>query len=115
MTDISYDQNGLNPVTTVTNSTYETVHGLLRQKSFTNSKGQTINSKYLYPFDVVPVSVDQTVLTTKPVSYMVNNNIIGQPLQVVNSKGTNGTEQMFCIANYLPGYQCHASFRNLAG
>jgi hypothetical protein len=103
MTDIRYDQNGLNPVTTVTNSSYETVHGLLRQKSFTNSKGQTINSKYLYPFDVVPSSVDQTVLTTKPVSYMVNNNIIGQPLQVVNSKVTNGTEQI--VSASLTTYQ----------
>jgi len=94
MTDILYDQNGLNPVTTVTNFSYETAHGLLRQKSFTDSKGQTINSKYLYPFDVVPSSVDPTALTTKPVSFMVNNNIIGQPLQVVNSKVISGTEQI---------------------
>jgi len=102
ITNMRYDQNGLNPVTTVTNFSYETLHGLLRQKSFTNSKGQTINSKYLYPFDVVPSSVDQTVLTTKPVSYMVNNNIIGQPLQVVNSKVTNGAEQIVSasITNY---------------
>ncbi len=94
MTDVRYDQNGQNPVTTVTNSNYETTHGLLRQKSFTDSKGQTLNTKYLYPFDVVPSPVDQTVLVTKPLSYMVNNNMIGSPLQVVNTKVINGSEQI---------------------
>jgi hypothetical protein len=73
-TETLYDENGLNPVTSVVNSTYgSTQHYQLTKTETLNSKGQTIRTTYKYPHDYAG---------TGDYNAMISNNIISKVVDV---------------------------------
>lgn len=85
----NYYANGLltGSSTTTENYTYTTYAGnnLLASKTSILSNGNTQKTTYRYPFNIltnIPSSISTPNL---PVSYLVQNNIIGQPLEEVTS------------------------------
>lgn len=81
-----YDMAGANPVTTTRTMTYDNLFGkLLRQELFTDSKGIQHRTGYRYPFDV---STSPTIYADPlfdAVLSMRSYNMMGIPLEVVNS------------------------------
>jgi YD repeat-containing protein len=73
-TETLWDENGANPVTTVTNSFYESAqHYQLTKSEVANSKGQTLRTTLKYPHDYTGTG-DYTA--------MVSANIISPPVDI---------------------------------
>jgi len=84
-----YDINGLNPITTTTNYNYGNPNHLqLTSQSTTNSKGETLETKYFYSKD--------PEMANKPfVSELNDKNIIGTPLDTqIYKAGVKQSEQL---------------------
>lgn len=86
--------------TTSENYTYENYQGnnFLAAKTNVLSNGNTIKTTYRYPFDVL-TSVPATATTSLPMSFMVLNNIIGQPVETLTSviNGSTGVETVLGV------------------
>ncbi|MEP1781860.1 RHS repeat domain-containing protein [Reichenbachiella sp.] len=78
-TKVDYDENGLNPVTTITDFVYDNPHHLnLSKQLTTNSRGQELVAHTKYPQDYnYP---NNSVLDT-----MVNRNIIAVPIERIST------------------------------
>ncbi|MEO9853673.1 MAG: RHS repeat domain-containing protein [Reichenbachiella sp.] len=78
-TQVTYDENGQNPVTTVTDFVYDNPDHLgLSKQITTNSLGQQLISQTKYPQDYP--YLENSVLDT-----MVNRNIIAVPIEKINT------------------------------
>lgn len=90
-----YDENGANPVTTTKNYTYDTNYRLLKQMSVTDSRHQTLNTRYKYVFDVLtnynPTNINAQYF---PYAYLISSNNIATPAQVLHSVIEGDTEKV---------------------
>ncbi len=87
-----YDQNGLYPLVVNKFFTYHPTYRLLAKDSAIDSKGQSLITYYRYPFDVLNYTISGTVPNTRPIGYMVQNNIIGVPIEVIRTRKTGSSE-----------------------
>lgn len=78
-----YDQNGLNPVVTVSESFYDNPsHGLVTRNVTSNSKGEQLSTTFKYPHDFT---------TTSTLDVMKNRNYLNTIIEqysVLNKQGT---------------------------
>jgi hypothetical protein len=90
-TELSYDKNGANPVTTVTNYNYNNpIHAQVSTISITNSEGENQVTKYLYAQD--------SEMVGKPfISDMIAKNMIQIPLDTQTLNGTNKLSEQLTI------------------
>lgn len=98
-----YDTEGNNPVATVRNISYNAQYRQADKEYTTNSKGETVTSYYRYPYDVLGYTPAANVATTQTTAYMVQNNYIGVPVEVVNTKLVSGVETV--VKSQLTRYQ----------
>jgi YD repeat-containing protein len=97
-TVVAYDQTGANPLTTVENYKYN-VNNLLSDRKMTNSKGELLETTFLYP----------TEFTTAPYTSMVSANIVDPVIQETNTNNTAPTHAytttyMSSNSTYVPQY-----------
>jgi YD repeat-containing protein len=63
-TESLYDNNGLNPITTIVNYNYNNpIHLQLTSQTTTNSKNETFETKYYYPHDLITEPFMQDLVT----------------------------------------------------
>jgi len=89
-----YTNNTLTGSTATTeNYTYKTYAGnnFLASQTTTLSNGNTQKIIFRYPFDVL-TTIPSSANSSLPISYLVLNNIIGQPVETVTSVIKGGTE-----------------------
>lgn len=87
-TDITYDQNGANQVSTVNSYTYDNLYRLLKSSTLVDSKGHSRTNVYNYPPDYAPLQSDNPTVYTE----MLNRNMISTPIETssaVNYSGSN--------------------------
>ena len=90
------------------NYTYVNYAGnnLSASKTRTLSNGNVEKTTYRYPFNVLTTIPTTTVDWSMPISYMVQNNIIGQPVEVVKTviNGSSGAEtvQSVSLTRFAP-------------
>ncbi|WP_026897958.1 DUF5977 domain-containing protein [Daejeonella oryzae] len=71
------------PITSVVNYTiYDPVYLTLEEKSYLNSKGETMKTSFRYPQDFVSSG---NTSTSNPLSYMIGKNIISKPIEIIES------------------------------
>lgn len=83
-----YDINGLNPVTTVKNISYDN-YKQISKLEIVNSKNETNITEYYYPYNVLSDLPSTLVSPNKPVQYLYQQNIISEPVEEVNYKKIN--------------------------
>jgi len=93
-TTVLYDNNGLNPQTSVKNTSYEGQHNFVSQETTTDSKARLVTTTYRYPFNVLAGIPTPGSTIAQPVSYLINNNIIGTPIETTQSKVLNGNDMI---------------------
>jgi hypothetical protein len=84
-----YDTNGSNPITTTKAITYATLSPglnsrLVSSETSTNSQGKSLITTYTYPFNIVNSSPN-TPPSSDPLVAMVRNNMVGIPIEVIQS------------------------------
>jgi hypothetical protein len=92
VTTTTFDSNGLNPQAVTKNMTYESNHAFLSMESFTDSKGRLVSNYYRYPSDLAAGLATATI--TQPLSLMVYKNMIGVPIETVQTKMLTGGEMV---------------------
>lgn len=101
-TEIIYDTNGANPITTITNFKYSNSnHKNLTETQSLNSKGQTLKTILQYPSDLLN-GIDET--TSPTISSMISNNVLN-PVLKTETKVNDITTQSI-ITNY--GVKTHS-------
>lgn len=85
VTETVYDENGENPVVTISNSFYENLLNYQLTKSeVTNSKGQLLRTTIKYPHDYTGTQVYDDMISKNIISPLVNSKS-----EIVNSPGPN--------------------------
>lgn len=87
--EITYDTNGSNPITTSKSLSYGLLapdfnSRLVASEMTTDSKGKSIYTNYLYPFNIIyPAGVNSpTEPTASALLAMTDKNIVGYPVEV---------------------------------
>ncbi|WP_291149931.1 DUF5977 domain-containing protein, partial [Flavobacterium sp. UBA7680] len=90
-TESTYDKNGANPVTTITNYNYNNpTHAQLSSVEMINSEGETQSTKTFYAQD--------PEMTSKPfVADMIAKNMIQVPLDTQTFKGTDKLSEQLTL------------------
>jgi YD repeat-containing protein len=86
--------NGIHPIVTATTFTYDPITLNKKTITKTNSNGDILTIKYRYINDLVAgLSVPATpAVAVYPYSYMFKNNMIGIPLETIQSTSKGGVE-----------------------
>ena len=101
-TEILYDENGNNPVTTITNTQYtDNRHYEVTSTDVTNSKGQKILTSYKYPHDYEGTAVYDQMISNNIISPVINSTT-----SIVNTPGPNTplAEQQVNYTSVFPDY-----------
>lgn len=91
-----YDENGANPMTTVTNYKYEgNNHFQLTSQTLKNSKAEDLRTKYFYAKDAE--------MSNKPfVNNLIEANMIASPLDIQNFNGNAKISEQLTIYDKSP-------------
>ena len=90
-----YDQNSLNPIVSVHDFTYSNTYRQIASDQYTDSKGIVNTTYYHYPYDALSYTPTGTIPTiNETTAYMVHNNMIGNPLEILKTKKISATEML---------------------
>lgn len=89
-----YDESGQNSLTTRRDLVYNTSYRQVSEESGTDSKGQLTKTYYRYPYDVLGYTPSGTVDASQATAYMIKQNMVGWPVETIQTKTINSTEQV---------------------
>lgn len=87
------DYTGSDSIVTTRTYVYNNKNQLAKE-SVNGSAGEELCTYYRYPQDIVSVPTTQSSASLKPVSYMVEQNMIGKPLEIVKTTIKAGDENI---------------------
>jgi hypothetical protein len=76
------------------NYTYNTAYNALVTESLQDSRLAVNKKTYRYPFDIVSDQLTAVNASAQPLGFLVQNNIITTPLEIISSKVIDGVEMV---------------------
>ncbi|GGG19000.1 hypothetical protein [Pontibacter amylolyticus] len=92
-TETVFDANGLRPITTVKNYTYNN-HRLLTKQSFTDSKGSIRQTEYTYPVDYAVGDLATADERVHAIKKMQDLNMVASTIEETQWEITNGAKAL---------------------
>lgn len=89
-------------LSTKTNFHVNSLNQVIRESKI-NSKGEELNSYFRYPADIIQAFVPSNDPINKPISFLIESNIIGNPIEIFHTIKKNGEELM--LSSHITTYK----------